>query len=277
MADDTTSTQEASEQKEQQTQASYSPTTYADQSWEIIGVLQEQYEFCAMDMPVVSQSAVAVDKMFADYGGNVSEPGPKRWHLPEHLAGHGEDEQKRRLAETEARLVKMSPEEFEAVKAAAFQQGIEEGLSQAATNQVERMSNLENRLATVLKDLSHQVNENLQRIEKETLQLALDISKKIIEQAVEINPEYIVKIIQEALGLAGGAVIKTVKVSAQDLEFIEFAGIRKTLEQFEGNWQFQADETIKAGCIVETSAGDIDFQLDQAWQRVKDLVVKVIR
>lgn len=261
----------------EQTQTSFSSSEYADQSWEIIGELQEQHSFSALGVPVISQSEMVVDKMFADYGGIPPESTTRRWHLPQHLAMHGEDEQKRREAETEARLIKMTPEELEVIKEAAFQNGLQEGLAQVATNQVERMGNLENRLGTVLRDLTKQINENLVRVEKDAFQLSLEISKKIIDEAVEINPEYIVKIVHEALGLAGGAVIKTVRVSAQDLEFIEFAGVRKALEQFEGNWQFQADETIKAGCIVETSAGEIDFQLDQAWQRVKDFVVKVIK
>jgi len=53
-------------------------------------------------------------------------------------------------------------------------------------------------------------------------------------------------------------------------------GIARMLKEYDGTWLFEADEGIKSGCVVETSAGVVDFQLDQAWERVAGNVVRVI-
>ena len=34
-------------------------------------------------------------------------------------------------------------------------------------------------------------------------------------------------------------------------------------QEFDGSWNFEADETIKAGCVLESSAGLIDLQIDK--------------
>jgi flagellar biosynthesis/type III secretory pathway protein FliH len=49
------------------------------------------------------------------------------------------------------------------------------------------------------------------------------------------------------------------------------------MKEYDGSWSFVQDETIRAGCVVETSSGEVDFRLDQAWERIKDNVVKVLR
>ena len=114
-------------------------------------------------------------------------------------------------------------------------------------------------------------------MERQAVELALQVARKIIEQAVEINPEYIIPIIREAITSSGSAIIRKVRISPQDMEFVEYAGLRKQLKEFDGSWDFEADESIRSGCIVETSASQIDYQLDKAWERVRDQVVKVIR
>src|SRR5690606_16120529 len=117
----------------------------------------------------------------------------------------------------------------------------------------------------VLKDLARQIEERITQTEKDAVALALEISKKIIDTTVEVNPEYLVHIVREALGQAGAAAIRKIRVSPQDYEFIEVVGLRRQFES-EGSWDFEADETIRSGCIVETSGGEIDFQLDRAWE-----------
>jgi flagellar biosynthesis/type III secretory pathway protein FliH len=118
------------------------------------------------------------------------------------------------------------------------------------------------------------MNQELQALEASAVKLAVEIGEKIVGHAVEINPEYITNIVRQALGKAGGAAIKTVRVSPQDLEFIQVVGVAKQLKEFDGTWAFEADDTIRAGCVVSTSAGEVDFQIDKAWERMRDAVLK---
>ena len=82
---------------------------------------------------------------------------------------------------------------------------------------------------------------------------------------------------REALKYAGTASIKKVKVSAQDLEFIEVMGLSKKLKEFDGSWAFEADENLKSGCVIETSAGEVDFNLEKSWERIAESVVRIIK
>jgi flagellar biosynthesis/type III secretory pathway protein FliH len=61
------------------------------------------------------------------------------------------------------------------------------------------------------------------------------------------------------------------------MEFIEVVGVKKNLRGFDGTWNFESDPTIKSGCVVESSAGEIDFQLDKAWERIQTAVVRAAR
>ena len=114
-------------------------------------------------------------------------------------------------------------------------------------------------------------------IERHAVELAVDMARNIIEGAVEINPEYIIPIIREAIQMAGGATIERVRVSPEDMEFIEVIGVAKRLKEHDGSWNFEADPEIKSGCVVDTSAGQVDYQLDQAWARARDEVLKLTR
>ena len=157
----------------------------------------------------------------------------------------------------------------------AFENGREEAMAEAVTSNNERFVEMEGKLKTLLLDLSEQEQSRAAELEKAALRLSLDISRKVIDHAVEINPEYIVEIIRDALSLSGGARVKKVKVSPQDMEFIEVLKVAQSIREFDGSWNFEADETIKAGCILESSAGSIDLQVDKAWERIRDKVLSL--
>jgi flagellar assembly protein FliH len=129
----------------------------------------------------------------------------------------------------------------------------------------------------VLKDLIQQSERTLQELESDAVKFSLEIAKKLVGQAVEINPEYIIEIVREALSKVGSALIERVRVSPQDFEFIEIFGVRKMLDDSDQSWNFESDETVRSGCVVDTSAGEIDYQLEEAWQRIAEQVMRVVK
>lgn len=115
----------------------------------------------------------------------------------------------------------------------------------------------------------------MQEVESRALELALAVSKKIVDTAVEINPEYLLSILKKGLELGVADKIKKIRVSPQDLEFIDLMGLRKNLKKAEDTWEFKADSSVSAGCILETDAGEIDFDLNAAWERLADKIVSI--
>ncbi|MBX7139132.1 MAG: flagellar assembly protein FliH [Oligoflexia bacterium] len=257
-------------------QTDYRPTEYADASWEIVGAVSDVQTFEPLPIEVIPEERLKVDPMFRDYGG-IPDQKLQRWHLPEHLAL--EQNRKHEEVELDPELAPqtMTKRELDQLLQAERERGRAEAGAEAEQILNQKLSEIKEGFINVLQDLNRQITEHAHQTEVEAVNLALAISKRIINQAVEINPEYIRPIIDEALELGGGSAVKKVRVSPPDLEFINYAGIAEQLKSAESHWQFEADPTIKSGCVLETVAGEVDFQLDQTWERVKEHIVKVIR
>ena len=258
------------------THQDFESSPWQDQSWELLNGEQTCSEdFIPMQITVVSEQSV-IDPMFADYGGRSQIQGEHRWHLPEHLSvaaamaevGQGED----------TPLVhELTDAEIESIKKDAFEDGRQASIEQSAQESQEKMAALELGFRNLFEDLKSQVEQERKLLEHKCVELALQISKKIIETTVDINPEYIIKVVNVAIDSSGAAEIKKIRVSPEDMEFIKYAGITRTIKDFDGSWEFIEDSTVRSGCILETSAGESDYQLDKAWERIRDNVVKVIR
>lgn len=265
-----------SENTQNKARKDFESSPWLDQSWELLSGSETcSHDFIPMQITVVAEQSV-VDPMFADYGGRSEVQGEHRWHLPEHLsvaAAMSELGQ----AEEGPEVHELTDAEIEKIKKDAFDEGHKSSLEQHAQESQEKMAELELGFRNLFEDLKTQVAQERQLLEQKCVELALQISRKIIETAVDINPEYIVKVVNEAIESSGAAQIRKIRVSPEDMEFIKYAGIARTIKEFDGTWEFIEDPTVRSGCILETSAGESDYQLDKAWERVKDNVVKVIR
>jgi flagellar assembly protein FliH len=214
--------------------------------------------------------------MFSDFGGRIGSAGSRRHGVTdtstysptkrltdEDLDQEVESRVQARLAQLEQQI------------AASHAQGFEEGRVAAMSEVDQQQREIENRYRTVLQDISNQLNESIGAIEQQSLNLALQISEKLVGTVVEVNPEYILGIIKEALKLSGASAVKSIKVSPQDLEFLSLLELPKEFKEFDGSWRFEADDSIRAGCVVQMAGGEVDYRLDKAWERIKDQVVKV--
>lgn len=257
-------------------QATFEPTPYEDATYEILGVMKDEPTFDPLELRVVGETQDDATSFFADYGGKVAKGRDSLWHLPEGVAfvsRRMEDEraeQEQRLAdEIEARVAQARQDGYEQGKTEAFEQAI-------AAN-ADKIEELQKKSAALFEDLFKQIDEHSKLAEQECVRLAVTVAEKLVGTAVEINPEYLIPLVNQAIEMSGTSRIDKVRVSPQDMEFIEVVGVTKLLKGYDASWTFESDPTIKAGCVMETSAGTIDFQIDQAWERIKDQVLKVIR
>lgn len=253
----------------------YHETPYNDSNYEVVGEPPGEEIFLPLAVEVMKTDTRLEDPMFQSFGASPDQGEPARWHLPEGV-GEGSPGDKRKVEERDDR-VRLAQEELDGLIAEAEARGREAAVAETGAMIEQNNAMINERMTTMIKDIVGQLREHIADHEKQSVALALTVSRKIIDDAVEINPEYILPIIQEALGHAGGAQIKRIRVSAQDMEFIRIIKIQESLKAFDGTWDFEVDETINSGCIVDTSAGEIDYQIDKAWERVRDKVVKVIR
>lgn len=256
------------------TQAEYEETAYEDASWEVIGERPPSNEFVPMATDVLRTDGAVADQMFEDFGGIDKSGSAKRWHLPQHLAYKPVETAE--MQQEQEQILRLKEEELQRLREETYQQGLAEGEAKGRAAAATEIQAIKARNQALVRDLQGQVRDYLEDVVKQSVDLALQVSKKIIGTAVEVNPEYIIPLIREALHKTGGAVIRSVRVSPEDFEFIEFMGEAQISPEFDGSWRFEKDETIRSGCVVETSSGTVDYQLDTAWARVREQVVKVI-
>lgn len=257
-------------------QASYRATAYEDQQWEIVGEFKGDETFIPEEFQVIGGSSLIVDPMFADYGG-LPPPADTRTHAPVETKStlssltFGQQKDEEVIDES----IKIHPDELAAKLEEAREEGKMEAVTEAILKQQENLERLQQQINTILADMDAQTKERAAILERQALDFALEISKRLINDAVEINPEYILPIISEAMTKVGTATVRSVRVSPEDMEFINIIGIEKQLKEFDGTWTFQADPSIRSGCVVETSAGEVDYQIDAAWSRMRDKILTV--
>lgn len=174
-----------------------------------------------------------------------------------------EEERRALQAEHERHLEEMK---------AALQQEI---TAQCVAESEEKIKAIEERYRSIIDDMGGQIRQEVEAVERRAVEFAIQVARKLVGTIVEINPEYILQVIQEAVKLTGGATIKAIRVSPQDLEFIKMLSPEKQFKEFDGSWSFQSDDTIRAGCVVETSSGEVECDLDKTWERIKESVTKV--
>jgi flagellar biosynthesis/type III secretory pathway protein FliH len=247
------------------------------ENWEIIQERNLKNDFIPMQVSVYQETEVTKGEeglLQEKFDTPIEYASGPRTH---RSADELRVEQKEKIKEEQilANQISLPQEQLEQMLSEAYDKGRQESGAEAEQKYQEQLQHIERKITAVINDLAKQEQERLEDIESSALNLSLQISKKIIEETVEINPEYILQVLREALHLSGGAKIRKIRVSPQDLEFINLFKVADAIKEFDGSWEFEADEGVKAGCILESSAGSIDFQLDKSWERIKDKILSI--
>ena len=171
-----------------------------------------------------------------------------------------------RLVEAEELLTKAKEEalayrkkvakECELLKAAASEEGFQEGLLQ---------------LNKHLLALDHLVKNLHDEIHKKILPLSLTAARKILGEELKIHPDRIVDIVLQSLKPVTQNHKVTIYVHRSDLEVLEKkkSAVKKILEQVESFSLQERDDIEPGGCIIETEAGIINAQLENQWRAME--------
>ncbi|WP_404300646.1 FliH/SctL family protein [Alicycliphilus denitrificans] len=122
------------------------------------------------------------------------------------------------------------------------------------------------RLAQVAQSLEQSLTGLQQTMAQEVLQLACDIARQVVRREVQGNPQAMLPVVREALGmLAAESRPATVRLHPAD-----WAALEKPLrEEFSSTRiEWQADAAVQPGdCLVESAGMVIDGTLDKRWRR----------
>lgn len=152
---------------------------------------------------------------------------------------------------------------FEQGKAQGLEQGYAEGLAQGrAQAEGERASLLQ--IAQTFGDEITQANE---RIAADILDLALDLSKAMLKNALNVKPELVIPVIGDAIrylpSLQQPALLYLHPADAQ---------LAHTLmgdELTRAGWHVVEDaQMARGGCRIDTASNQIDASAQSRWQRI---------
>ena len=122
------------------------------------------------------------------------------------------------------------------------------------------------RLAQVAQSLQDSLAGMQQAMAQEVLQLACDIARQVVRREVAGNPQAMLPVVGEALGmLTAESRPATVRLNPGD-----WAALEKPLrEEFaSARIEWQADPAVQGGdCLVESAGMVIDGTLDKRWRR----------
>ena len=155
--------------------------------------------------------------------------------------------------------------------AAGFQEGLttgqQEGRQHAETAVKVEVDQIHNLLSALSKEL-HEIDQN---VAQDLLDLALDLSKKMLLKALQVNPELIIPIVQEAMRqLPNTSHPPQLMLHPDDAELI-----RKHLsdQQSQSDWEICEDEQIeKGGCRIKTNGSEIDASTPTRWQQILNTI-----
>lgn len=157
----------------------------------------------------------------------------------------------------------------------ALQEAYDQGFAVARQELLEVERQLEQRYSLLWEDMQTQLDETLRVNEVRAVDLALQVAKRLVGDVVDNQRDYIFRVIKEAIKSAGGSTISAVRVSPQDFEFLKLDNYGDKSRFLNGEpLSFVSDESIRAGCILVTTAGEVDFDLARAWERMRAKVVQ---
>jgi flagellar biosynthesis/type III secretory pathway protein FliH len=120
-----------------------------------------------------------------------------------------------------------------------------------------------------------QLDEARQINEVRAVDLALQVAKRLVGDVVDHQRDYIYRVLKEAIKSAGGSTISAVRVSPQDFDFLKLDNYGEKSKFLNGEpLSFVSDESIRAGCVLVTTSGEVDFDLARAWERMRAKVVQ---
>jgi len=154
----------------------------------------------------------------------------------------------------------------------AYNRGLTEGKREATESERKK-------IAPVLKAFEHAIVElaDIKRklrltAEKETVNLALAIARKVVCTELTLNRDILGNIVKEAMSRVVERRNIKIRLSPSDMNFLRETGYRSF--DFLGNVEgvdFEEDGSVHSGgCVIETSLGEIDGRIEKQFQIIEE-------
>ena len=170
-------------------------------------------------------------------------------------------------------------EELEAIREQARQEGYDEGHEAGHADAIEagKLANKEElqQVRALADTFSSALQDADQLIANEVLDLALQLAKGMLKNALQVKPELILPIVREAIEYLPVLQQPALLVLHPDDAAVVRAGIGEELDK--GGWRVVEDASVgRGGCKVDTASNQIDASAAARWQRLSHALGKEV-
>ena len=155
----------------------------------------------------------------------------------------------------------------------AFANGVEQGRTETMAASQERIEAAASALKAAMEAFARVRQMDIERMETETVKLALAIAKKIIGSAADSGLA-ITQVVNAAMQKVADPRQLTLRLNPADMDTV--AAHKQELvknDDMGAAVRLQGDESIQpGGCVIETALGDVDARLDQQIKMVEALL-----
>lgn len=178
------------------------------------------------------------------------------------------------LKETEARVLKQAKEKALYVEKEAYEKGFAQGEKDGLELGQKRIETVVQQMATLLQEIQNQGESLYKTYEREMLQLALSISKKILHHELQVNGEVITATLREVSKHIVDQRKIVIRVNPVDFQFLQtHAGSVLSAEKGGQGVEMIKDPSItRGGCVVETAFGSIDGTIETQFDQIVSLL-----
>lgn len=176
----------------------------------------------------------------------------------------------RRTSDSKASV---SPEQIQQVldkaRKEGFSQGMKEGYFAGLEQAREIVEQDKKTLMGLASSFSDALNKTDERIAEDVLKLALDIAKAMLKSQLQVNEMAILPVVKEAINyLPSVQKPARIMLNPADANTVRTHMQEELTEQ---GWLLIEDDSVeRGGCMVETSANQIDASNETRWQRITD-------
>ncbi len=154
----------------------------------------------------------------------------------------------------------------------AYKKGFREGEMAARESSKKSLAPVIITLEEALRELARVKNEIRACAEKEAVELALAVAKKIVCQEISANNQIVLNVVKEALKKVESKEEIVIKINPVDLKVIErFRADTPELFQEIGDVVFKGDSSLtNGGCVIETNLGEVDARIEKQLMAVEE-------
>ncbi len=155
----------------------------------------------------------------------------------------------------------------------AFNKGLDQGRAETIAAQRKNVEQATGALKAAADEMALIRQRDVERMETETVRLALAIAKKIIGNETE-HGQLIVHVVKAALKKVVDPRHLTLRLNPKDIDTVNgFKQEWLVTDDFAAVMRLETDATIqRGGCIIETKLGDVDARIDQQIRIIEELL-----